>query len=587
MESNALADFKGVVRRRRKVFLLTFLPLFLAAVVIAFVLPPVYRAKSTILIEDQQIPEEFVKTTITSYVEERLQMITQQIMSRTKLLEIINQFDLYTDLRERYTTEEIIEKMREAIHLEPISAEVIDRRTGRPSTATIAFDISFEGRSPATVHRVANVLASLYLEENLRTREKMASNTTAFLQAELDGLKTQIDELEARISRFKEANLGMLPEYNSLNLQTMERLTRDLERVNSQMRALQERKIYLEGQLATVDPVIQEPERVIRDPNDPRERLKQLRLELIALQARVSEVHPDVKRLQKEIAEVESEVGALDDTEVKALRLSELKARLAATQGKLGPEHPDVVKLTKEIQVLSRELKDADPARAAVHTRQTATPPQENPAYINLQTQIASTALELKSLAAEARQIKEKIAAYQKRLERAPAVEKEYTALTRDYEHAQRRYNEVLTKLQEAKLAQGMEEGQRGERFTIIDPAQLPEKPYKPNRIALILIGLVLSLGAGVGLAAAQESLDDTVKSVDELAGVTPLPVLSLLPLVDTPEERRARVMKRLLWMAAAGGVVVAALFVVHTYVMPLDILWIRLERRLMITLPL
>ncbi|MDY6954445.1 MAG: chain-length determining protein, partial [Thermodesulfobacteriota bacterium] len=144
-------DIKGLVRRRKRIFLASFLAILVPALLIAFLLPPVYLSQSTILIEDQQIPREYVQTTITGYVEERLQIITQRIMSRSRLMEIMDRFNLYADMRERHTTEEILEKMREDINLQTISADVMDKRTGRPTVATIAFTLSYEGKTPATV----------------------------------------------------------------------------------------------------------------------------------------------------------------------------------------------------------------------------------------------------------------------------------------------------------------------------------------------------------------------------------------------------------------------------------------------------
>ncbi len=206
-----IKDLKGIIRRGKKIFIITSLSIFLLAVVIAFVLPSLYLSQSTILIEGQQIPKEYVQSTITGYVDERLQVITQRIMSRARLMEIIDRFNLYQEMRERYTTGEIIEKMRKDIALETISADVVDR-SGRATTATIAFTLLYEGKNPSTVQKVTNVLTSLYLEQNLETRERRASDTTAFLEQERGELKKQIDVIQTEISTFKKKHTGKLPE---------------------------------------------------------------------------------------------------------------------------------------------------------------------------------------------------------------------------------------------------------------------------------------------------------------------------------------------------------------------------------------
>lgn len=661
-----IKQIKGILRRRRKSFFFTFIPLLLVGIAIAFILPPIFLSKSTILIEGQQIPPEYVRTTITSFVEERLQIITQRIMSRGRLMEIINRFDLYADMKEKYTTEEIIEQMRKDIKFKTISAEVKDRRTGQASVATIAFTLSYEGKSPGTVQKVANVLTSLYLEENLKTREQRASNTTEFLQQELDQLRSRMDTLQAQISDFKKAHLGELPEYTGINLQATERLLREVEQARMQVNALRERKVLLEGQIATVEPHTSLMTPDGKAMTDPSERLRLLRLQILTLQSAHSERHPDVKRLKKEIQELEKQVGESEGGEDKLRRKEELGTMLSEMKGRLGPKHPDVVKLTRELELLSEDSAPSSPAGEAPPAEALAVEPRgvlvqaqngrlredpsldsqvkqvlrtgeaalvsetrgdwyrislangisgwahrslfaeadtgernrstpdtvkkigslsaarkpDNPAYITLRTQIEATDLEIAALLEHEKEIRKEIARYEKKIESAPIVEKEYMSLLRDYENAKAKYNELTSKYLEAKVALGMEETQRGERFTIIDPAQLPESPSKPNRMAIIVISLVLSLAAGVGLAAIREVSDGSLKSADELNRLTGIPVLSVVSLMTSPEERRR---KKIKWAAAAFAsisLIVVGLMVMDHFVMPLDVLWAKVQRK-------
>ena len=511
-ESINIQDMKGIFRRRKKGFLITFLLIFLAATGVAFVLPPIYLSQSTILVEEQQIPDDYVKSTITSYVEERLQGITQRIMSRTRLMEIMNQFNLYPEMRERYTTEDILKKMREDIKLETISADIIDRKTGRPSTATIAFSLSYQGKNAGTTQKVANVLTSLYLEENLKAREQRATNTTEFLEREQQNVRARIDTLEDNLSRFKIAHAGELPENSALNIQAITRMERDLDQLNTQLRALKERKIYLGGQLALVEP-FEKPE-IKEDPEmQKRMHLENRRLELIALRTTLSEKHPDIKRLKKEILELEMQVGQEGDPEARARSVEAMEKALAERKGRLGAKHPDVVNLSRQLAALKKEQGGTVAKKRVTDRGQTP----DNPAYINLMTQIATTDMELKSLMQEKDGLKNRLEAYQRRLEKAPEVENEYLNLIRNHENAKAMYNDISQKLMEARVSQGMEEAQQGERFTITDAAQLPEKPFKPNRLAIILIGFVLGLGAGVGVGAIGESLNSSIKTADEL----------------------------------------------------------------------
>ncbi|MEM2983404.1 MAG: Wzz/FepE/Etk N-terminal domain-containing protein, partial [Candidatus Bathyarchaeia archaeon] len=203
-ETKTIQDFKEILKRRKWSFILPLLIVFIIGTIVAFALPPIYRSTATILIEEQEIPREYVMSTVTSYAEQRLQSINQRIMSSSRLLEIINRFNLYADLRKKWVIEEIIEKMREDIKFQTISADVVDRRTGRPTAATIAFTVSYEGKNPALVQQVANVLASLYLEENMRTREEQTVGATRFLEEELKEVQAKLANLDARIAQYKQ-----------------------------------------------------------------------------------------------------------------------------------------------------------------------------------------------------------------------------------------------------------------------------------------------------------------------------------------------------------------------------------------------
>ncbi|MCX5893742.1 MAG: lipopolysaccharide biosynthesis protein, partial [Deltaproteobacteria bacterium] len=221
----------------------------------------VFESKSTILIETQQIPEEFVRSTVTGFADERIQSLTQQILSRTKLWEIIQQFHLYTEMQEKYTREEILEKMRGDIQLETIGAAVAGqgkgskkRSGGSSGEITIAFTVSYRGKNPETVQKVAGTLASSYLEQNLKIREAQAKTTTQFLEAESKELRERIRALGDKVATFKKEHVGIQPELQQFNQSQAERLDQEIKQIDNQIRTAEDRRIYLEGQLATIKP---------------------------------------------------------------------------------------------------------------------------------------------------------------------------------------------------------------------------------------------------------------------------------------------------------------------------------------------
>ncbi len=576
-----IRDYWGILKARKKLFIAPALIVFSLITAVALLLPSIYQSSSTILIEDQQIPPDFVRSTVTGFAEQRIQSLTQQILSRVKLWEIVQQFKLYPEMLEKYTREEILEKMRADIKIETISVQMTEQARSqiqRPSASrqpgqavTIAFAISYQGRSPDTVQKVAGTLASSYLEQNLKVREAQAKTTTEFLESELKVLQERLRVLGEKVTKFKEQHEGVTPDLYQFNLSQADRLDSEVKQLDNSIRAAEDRKTYLEGQLATVKPdtpiMSSTGERVM----DPQSRLRALEVALADLQSKFSPDHPDILKTRREIAELEKMAGQKGSgASLKRQKLTQLQAELAQKQGKYSDEHPDVKKLKNEIARLEEQ-----PEKSAAKT---VTEP-ENPAYITLTTQVAAATNEIASLQRQRAAVKEKAQMYQRRLEETPQLEQEYLALQRDYNNAQVKYQETLNKILESRISEGMEEHQKGEKFTIIDPASLPEKPVKPNRYLIILAGLILSLGSGFGTVAIAEQLDHSVKTADELSLLTGLPVLGAIARIRTREDLMLALRKKRLIWAATGFTLMMGLILFHFLYMDLWVLTARLLR--------
>jgi len=512
-------DYLLIVKRRKWSLIGTAGLVVLISVITALVWPPSYKSVSTILIEEQEIPPDYVMTTVTSYAEQQLQITNQRIMSSTKLLEIVDRVGLYQDLREKLTTEEIVDKMRGDIHLDLINAEVMDRKTGRPATATIAFTLGYEGQdTPGKVQKTADVLASLFLEENLKVREKQASETFIFLEEEAKKVKADLEGLEAKIKTFKEQHADALPEMLQVNVQNLQRLDMDLQQLQSNSQRLEQQKGYLESQLASI---------------------------------------PETGLSRKS-------------------HLEELKVQLAALTTKFSDEYPDVIKMKAEIAELERMTGDAATADDKGGTAQ-----PDNPSYITLAAQLASTKSEIASVKQQIKDTTAKVADYNRRIDLTSRVEGEYKTLMNEKNTTELKYNDLIRKTMEARVSRGLEKEQKGGRFTLIDPARLPEKPFKPNRVAIMLIGVVLGVGAGFGMLAVREFLDESVRSVGALAVATSFPVVGSIPEIETEQDKRNKKRKKMLiWLLIVGGIV-AGVLLFHFLIMDLDIFWAKLMHRL------
>lgn len=572
-QEKELQDYIAAFKRKKKPFLAILGSILFLSLLIAFFLPPIFRSTATILIEEQEIPPELVRSTITTYATQRLQMINQRVMSRPNLERIINKFDLYPKERQKLTTEDIIEKMRKDIVLDTISADVIDPRTNQPTKATIAFTLSYEGRNPDLVQRVANEITSLYLEENLRVRTQKTAETSGFLREEAKQMGEYVAVVEKKLAEFKEAHINSLPEQKQINVQLIDRTERDLMDVDIQIRSMQERRFYLDGQLAQINPgspmVSSTGERVA----DPEDRLKTLRTQYLSLSSLYSDKHPDVVKMRTEIQSLEKDAGGADNSLEQTKVLEQLRGQLASIRDRYSDNHPEVVELTKRIAVLEAQINKTGATKVA---KRIAESQPENPAYITLQAQRESVVQDLASLAQKRTELKAKLAEYEQWLVQSPEVERQYVGLVRDYDNATLRYRELKAKEMEADIAEQLEKKSKGEHFSIIEPPLLPEKPVKPNRPALAFLGLVLSIACAGGYVTLGESLDKSIrgsKSVAALTGSLPLAVVPFMVTDDAVAEQQRK------WVAmavAAVGAFILALILIHLFWTPLDVLWFR-----------
>jgi len=517
MENSIIApvDFIAIIKRRKWYIVVPFASVFFLSIIIAFVLPPVYKATTTILIEQQDIPVDFVKTTVSTYAEQQMQIINQRIMSSSRLLEIINKLNLYPKERDSMMTADIIAHMRNDISLEPISVNVIDPKTGRPATATIAFTISYEGKNdPNKVLQTANVLASLFLEENIHARLEQATEVSKFLQDEFNKVKGDLEKIDASIVQFKEEHVNDLPELVQVNMQGIMDIERNIDLLNNQMAQLKDREGFLKVQLA----------------NTPREFM-----------------------------------------ETDRQRLNELNVKLVNLKNQFSNEHPDVIKTKAEIAQLEQRLKTSSKNESKAHP--------DNPGYITIAAQLSSTQSEIATVNAQVRDLNARLLDYRRRIELSPKVESDYKVLLMERSNTQAKYDDLQKKYMESKVSQGLEKEQKGERFTLIDPARLPEKPYKPNRRAIMFIGLVLGIGAGIGGASIKEFLDTSVHKASTLAAETSFPVLASIPIIMMEENSR-KVKTR--WILLGIGLflaIICGLIIFNFFVMDLEIFWVKLLR--------
>jgi uncharacterized protein involved in exopolysaccharide biosynthesis len=568
------SDYVGALRRRALSAIIAFAVVVAGGAVAALAWPPVYRSMGTILIEQQEIPQDLVRSTITSFADQRIQLINQRVMTTTRLLEIIREYGLYAEDFDRVPREVLIDRMRAAMRLDNISANVVDPRSGQARAATIAFTVGFESRSPQLAALVANELTSLFLQENSQTRREQAAEATAFLGDETERLSREVAGLEARLAEFKQANLDRLPEVAALNQGFLNRAEQELADVRRQRRAIDERRIIVESQLAQLRELSGGDNGDAALTADPAARLRMLETYLANMSGIYSEKHPDVVRTKSAISSLRAQLnlpaapanGSGDD-------LDALKASRAALLEKYGPLHPDVVRVERQIEAAEASAAAPEPASAPVHPR--------NAAYVQLQATLATDAVELDSLTEREAELRKDIAAFEERLLQTPAVERDYNALTRDLASARLKHQEVSVKQREAVVAQNLEMDDKAERFSLIEPPLVPGLPVSPNRKLIFLAAVVLGLVAAGAIVVVRELFDSSVKGPSEFArrfGIVPL---GIIPAILTADDLRLQGRRRVQAIAGAVAVVLVAVVLAHFFVAPLDALWAGALRRI------
>jgi uncharacterized protein involved in exopolysaccharide biosynthesis len=334
--------------------------------------------------------------------------------------------------------------------------------------------------------------------------------------------------------------------------------------------------MLLEAQLAKIEPltpIVVEGNNVASNPN---QRLKELYLQLTRLRSVYSEKHPDIRKIKNEINELETQVKDSDVSVVKVKRLNQLEDQLAEMQGAYGPEHPEIKAVKREIAILKPEVDNLMTETVKIKISQEK---PDNPAYINLVTQIDSIKMEAEALRENNKKILQEIDKFQRRVEKAPVVEKELNALLRDLDSAQKKYSEVSNMLLEARVTKDLEGKQQGQRFSITSSAYLPVKPFKPNRLLIILLSFFSAFILSTFFIAMREGMDDTVKTTDQIKGITGVPVFASVSYIVTSEEKRARRHKKFLWSLAIFLVIGIALVVVDRYVIDFDNLVLKFDQ--------
>ncbi len=498
---NAVTDFDisqvlSNLYRRKGLILSVFIVISLLATYLAMILPKIYQSSMLIVVTPQKVPASFVASTITIDLNERMGAIIQETLSRTQLEKIVQEFDLYPSAKES-ALEGRVQRLRKSVKIQwPGSRNV--------------FQLSYESEDPEKAKQVTSRLGSLFIEQNLHVRERAAEGTRSFINTEAERLRKELEEQETVVNQYKATNRYELPDQLDTNLRSLEQLRRELEANNLRLAALQERKAILQKQ--TVESDI-------------------LGMDLLGGSL------------------LSSDTGATENVQVQ-MKKKELDSLLQRYSSK----HPDVVRLKKEIQTLEAVSKDTISSKPTNLT----TSSNVNPLKQVLQTQLTDIDSEIQTLRSQAERMRSQVDVLQSRIDNTPIRALELSKIGRGYEITLRKYQDLLAKSLESELSENMEKKLKGEQFQIQDPANFPLNPVRPNRQQIILLGLLVGVAGGLGLAFLLDRLDTSFKRSEEISSYVNVPLLATIPGLITRdtvlEQRRAQ---GLLALASIGTLAV------------------------------
>lgn len=497
-------DLVRIALRRKWLILVPFVLCSAGAVFVSKHLPNEYRSETLIMLMPQRVPDSYVKSTVTGKIEDRLATLNDQILSRSRLEPIITELNLYPELQRTSVMEDVVRRMRSDISVD------ID---GKES-----FRVSYISRDPELAQKVTARLASLFIEQNLRDRENMAEETNQFLEAQLEDARGRLEANEKKLEAYRKRYAGELPTQAASNLQAIQNAQNQLQAVAEASDRLSERRLLLERQLI--------------DAQSP-----QLAVSLPAQAAGAPE-------------------AAAGQSTAQQLEAAKNSLQVLLTRDK--PDHPDVKRLQRTIRDLEAKLIEEakHPADAAPLSPQEALRQKR---IRDLTAQISDIDRELEDKKQQSVQLRATIASYQAKLDAVPTRESELVELTRDYTTLQETYQSLLAKREESKMAANLERRNIGEQFRVLDPARVPVRPFRPNRLQIDAMGAAAGLLIGLALTALLEYRDATFKVEDDVVRVLALPVLAVIPVMTSETEAKQQRRRRLLVQAMAALLVVGS----------------------------
>jgi polysaccharide chain length determinant protein (PEP-CTERM system associated) len=486
-------DYLAMLRRRIKLILIPTLLAPLAGFLVSYAFAPKYTSQSLVLVEGQKVPEGYVKPVVTEDIVQRIATMQQQVLSRTRLVPMIDRLGL----AKGKSADDAIDEIRASLSIEPVAPDVppgalpgskpASHRPGQSSNVP-GFTVNYTAPNPKTAQQVCGELTSMMLEQNLQAREQVAQSTTDFLARQVEEAKHNLDDQDSKLAEFKKLYTGQLPGDEDNNLKLLGTLNTQLDATTQALNRAQQDKSYTQSLLAQ-QLAVWKASQTSTNPQTLQQQLTSLQAQLTSLQSRYTDDYPDVVKVKADIAEVKRQLNEVNTAALKAPEVSDKAS---------GSEPPEIRQMRLQIHQYDDTIAQA--------TR-------------------------------EQKRMQDQIRSYQGRLSLSPAIEEKYKQLTRDYTSAQKIYDDLLSKKSESQIQTDMESRQQGEQMRLLNPAGLPEDPSFPNRPLFAAGGLGAGLAIGLTVAVLLEFTDKSIRTEEDVIAVLDLPVMVSIPWIGLDRE--------------------------------------------------
>jgi succinoglycan biosynthesis transport protein ExoP len=536
MDSDSNPEFSGYIHAiaRRKALLLGIaIPIAALAILLAIALPDLYTSSALVEIDEPTSAQSAVDAPGgASYADQYVTNLKGIVLTDANLRRMAHDNDLYPDLADEEGA--MLQRLRRDITVSIVTTPILDPRTGREREVVDAFTLAFDHQEPAKAQAGAKWLVTAFLAEHRRQRQGRASGAAEFYGSEAERLRTHVAKLEAKLAEFKRDHYGQLPELTEVNMSMMDRAESQLAQNETQLRSLRQERVFLAAQLEQA-----------RAQGTEAGSLRQLEDQYARMRSSYDEGHPDMIALRRQIDSLKYGTSAGAGTSLRS-QLNAKRATLAESRQRYGAEHPDIRRLERDIATLETRIRNGE--RGDVEMA------DGSPMGMQLRAQINAVDAQLGSLMAQNAQLRAKLSSIEQNVTATPQVEREYANLTRDLSISREKYEQLLNRQMDAEVNEAAIVGGRADEFRLIQAPMLPAGPSKPSRLAILLIGLIAAVVIGLTVTVAAEALDPKVRGARDIRDL-----LQVSPLVAIPSIRNSRARRRRVWRlatATASGVV-------------------------------